>query len=57
VTHPTNRKTTAMKKEKTPEQKLLQAQRSAERAQAIAYARLIQAKSKEAQRKAQKENK
>jgi hypothetical protein len=46
-----------MKKEKTPEQKLLQAQRSAERAQAIAYARLIQAKSKEAQRKAQKENK
>jgi hypothetical protein len=33
----------------------LQEQRRAERAQAIAYARLIQAKSKEAQRKAQKE--
>ena len=55
MTHLTNRKTTAMKKEKTPEQRLFQAQRSAERAQAIAYARLISHRSKEARRKAQKE--
>jgi hypothetical protein len=37
-----------MKKEKTPAQKELQEQRRAERAQAIMYARLVQAKTKEA---------
>jgi hypothetical protein len=53
LTHPTNRKTVTMKKVSTE----LQEQRRAERAQAIAYARLIQAKSKEAQRKAEKDSK